>query len=214
MITDRLILDAISKATSVRNVPYTPSDCWGENWGREQWRAPSIEASETVLAELPGRVIPGGVTGGGVCYRSYYLRVLMVEGREDAVLIRVKHGAGEEVFTIPTRLLNFLWLMDDDEQYMHVYSLYRVLSDLRLNAGREVGKKWQRAIIEKRVRIRRKRGQKSVEIEQPPAGAVEPSPLAHDPDPIEVAPKQHKRDGCAQTHVAVVMHAGEIPAFV
>ncbi len=142
------------------------------NWGAEAWREPSIPAdAEPVFSEC-GRVI------GNVTYRSHWFRVTR-EAYQGAYRLYVKHGAGEESFSLgysstAKTTVDALAGMGSDARYLALHLLYRVHTEARYAQRDETAKLYMTAFVEGRLKKRKVRGQGAyrVEIQQPVRAAV------------------------------------------
>jgi hypothetical protein len=120
-----------------------------DNWGRDDWRAPSVPEGETVLFAEPGRVLRN------TCFRSHYFAV--TRGEYGRATLRVHHGGGEEAFHLSYdgSTERTLALLDSDARYLLLWQFMELYG----NGCRDEGNRWLCAAAEKRIRVRKVRGQ-------------------------------------------------------
>jgi hypothetical protein len=62
------------------------------------------------------------------------------------------------------QIINILSRMTSDERYWFLLSLWRGMDDAAKEARIETSREWQRAAIEKRIRVRSRKGMRRAEV--------------------------------------------------
>jgi len=127
---------------------------YGDDYGREPWRAPD-NGDDKVVIELPGRVV------GNVCHRSHYFRVC------ESGTVFVRHGAGQESFSLGYDahvLIGVLERAADDEQYLIIRRIYETRSADKRAAAAETEAKIFKAFSDGRLKKRKQRGSDKVKV--------------------------------------------------
>lgn len=129
-----------------------------DNYGREEWRVPTLESGDTLLADEPGRVLDN------TCYRSHYFRLARAEF--GGYFIIVKHGGGQERFKAAwsKRLAATLDTLDSDARYFMLHTLYRVYADARREGAACEAATYRAAFVDGRLKKRKQRGQDGYEV--------------------------------------------------
>lgn len=120
-----------------------------DNYGRDNRRAPTVPEGETVLFAEPGRAL------NNTCFRSHYFIVTRSEyGR---ATLRVHHGGGDEAFQLryDGSTERTLALLDSDARYLLLWQFMELYN----NGARDANDRWIQAAAEKRIRVRKVRGQ-------------------------------------------------------
>lgn len=146
---------------------YPPHVLRADNYAftERAWRRPTVREGETVLFEEPGRVLPSRDGRHDVCCRSHYF--LIIRCASGSLLLRVKHGSGEEVMSLGwdhTRVLRGFEAMDSDARFRFCWMLIQTRSDAARAAAEHADARWRSAIAEGRVRRRKVRGQSQVRV--------------------------------------------------
>lgn len=144
----------------------------------------SFDPFDIIAAPLPGygnaereaRVFGrhNGQEGTGCDYGSHVLALAVFKDASAykgtrSLYILVQHGGGREVLAIPTfydrgDFERALLAMPPRIQYATLYSLYNMASAARSQTATETASRYSKAIIEKRIKVRRKGGYAKVEI--------------------------------------------------
>jgi hypothetical protein len=135
------------------------------NYGAETWRAPAAVADETILFDEPGRVLPTRNPHCDTDYRAYYLR--LVKDQYGQTCLRIRHGAGEERYTLGTRanaLATALAKLDSDERYSVLFAAYDLARDAATFASNDTAHEYRTAFVDGRLKKRKRRGQQEVKV--------------------------------------------------
>jgi hypothetical protein len=129
---------------------------------RQPW-PPALLEGDTLLWDEPGRC-------GGIDAHSHHYR--LVKTRYGGLTLRVRHGGGEECTDLgyTARLvLPSLDVLDSDARYWLMHTLDAVREDTERAAVSRETTKWSKAAAEKRIKVRKVRGQNlaRVTIEPP-----------------------------------------------
>lgn len=135
---------------------------------KDPWRVnpPELKDSDTLLFDEPGRC-------GGIDSHAYHFRVVANSpgGRWCDLLVR--HGGGDERMRISNApaVVNGLESMDSNGRYWMLHAIYHAHSDA-FRLGRDLeAQSWRQAAAEKRIKVRKVRGQSAVRV------SVEPRPM-------------------------------------
>lgn len=120
-----------------------------KNWGAEEWRAPDILPTDTLLFSECGRILDK------VDYRSHYFRV--VKGEYAPIALLVKHGGGQERIEdhFLRRILPSLKLLDSDNRYLLMYTVYQAFTEGRREGAKQTTAHFQLAFVEGRLKKRK-----------------------------------------------------------
>lgn len=127
---------------------------------------PLAQREDRVLGAAPERGHPG------TCYRAYSLKLAKRTDSSDlrpALAVLVSHGGGAEVWSLDAPYdggvtLAAILAMPEAAQYGLLWMLYRAGSEAREQAASEVRRTWARAFVEKRIKVKRSKGAKRVEV--------------------------------------------------
>lgn len=127
------------------------------------WRAPTVPDDETLLYLEPGRVLQQ--ERHRVCYSAYWYS--LSQCRRGRLLLRVKHGAGEECLDLgysnPQKLAAFAAL-DSDSRYMMFHTLRSVGDESAKTAASKMRHEYAKAFVDGRLRKRKQRGANEVKV--------------------------------------------------
>lgn len=92
------------------------------------------------------------------------------EGAEPDLYILMHHGGGREVLRIPSfadrgAFAAALLAMPEAVQYATLYTMYSIASEAARQEGARTRTEWGMAILEKRIRTKRKGGRTTVSVE-------------------------------------------------
>ena len=104
---------------------------------------------------------------GGTCYGSHAIK--FAENEFGDLRILMHHGAGREVLAVPRfydggDLRAMILALPERLQYALLYTIWQTASNARTEAQGETRQKWVTAIVQKRIRQKRKNGMVRVEI--------------------------------------------------
>ena len=119
----------------------------------------SPREGEDVVFDEPGRC-----SGARVDSHSHHLALMSAGGRLSIVC---RHGGGEVRYPICERrvqLIDILSRMTSDERYWFLLSLWSAMDNAAKEARIETCRQWERAAIEKRIRVRRRKGMRRAEV--------------------------------------------------
>jgi len=130
----------------------------------ENWRAPSVPEGEVVLYDEPGRVLQHD--RWKVCYSAFHYRLTQA-GQGGRLMLRVKHGGGEECtdlgFPNPQNLAAFAAL-DSDGRFILFHMLRSVHDDGAALAASKTRREYAQAFADGRLKKRKVRGQAEVRV--------------------------------------------------
>ena len=133
------------------------------------WRAPAVPEGEILLHDEPGRVLDQG--SHRVCYSAYHYRLTQA-GKGGRLMLRVKHGGGEECQDIgypnPQNLAAFAAL-DSDARFILFHMLRTASDDGAKRAAARVRQEYAQAFTDGRLRKRKERGANRVRVWIEPA---------------------------------------------
>jgi hypothetical protein len=117
---------------------------------------PALTDEDTLLYDEPGRC--GGLDG-----HSHHFRLVR---RYGSVHLLTRNGSGEERFRVSTTpsLVGALAAMDSNARYWTLSALYYAHNDGARTARAEEAARWYRAAVEKRIKVRKVRGEAVVSI--------------------------------------------------
>lgn len=131
----------------------------------EGWQAAfGNEARESRIFRRPdGR---GGERGTD--YGSHAIKLAKMP-HDSALYILMHHGGGREVWRIPEfydggDLAEHIIALPERLQYALLYTIYNMASDARSQGKAETRREWAQAIVDKRIRKRKRNGSYRVEI--------------------------------------------------
>jgi len=119
---------------------------------------PDLDEHDSLIFDEPGRC-------GGIDSHSYHFCV--VKARFGNVDLLVRHGAGDERIRIsnPNPVITSLEALDSNGRYWILHALFHAQSDAK-RAGRDQEcAAWRKAAAEKRIRVRKVRGQNAVKVQ-------------------------------------------------
>lgn len=137
------------------------------------WRAPTVPEGDAILFDEPGRVLVLKPAGNyDVCYRSYWFRV--TRGQFGRPTLRVKHGGGEESWSLPDELVKVLAVLDSDARFFVLHAFMDAHKSSARTARESEAGKWRQAAADKRIKTRKlpRQGVVKVWIEPGPAIAA------------------------------------------
>lgn len=142
------------------NVNGTPGYSWdGKTFSTRPVDPPDPNGAN-ILFDEPGRC-------GGQDSHSYHYRIVGAASGACFPTLLVKHGGGEETIRLSNgkQVFRALEMLDSNGRYWLLNALYHAQSDAR-QAGREaIDSLWRRAAAEKRIKVRKVRGQDVVRVE-------------------------------------------------
>jgi len=127
---------------------------------------PELKADDTLIYDEPGRC-------GGLDSHCHHFR--LVKDRWGDVAILVRHGGGDERFSIAkympgmTQLLAAMERQDTNGRYWFMHLLHSIHHNAESAAKSRERGIWAMAAIEKRIKVRRRNGQTRAEIVTSPA---------------------------------------------
>jgi len=123
---------------------------------------PALGDGETLIFDEPGRC-------GGVDSHAYHFRV--VKASYGGVNLLVRHGGGEERIRLsnPRPVIESLESLDSNGRYWILHALYHAQADARRAGHEHEAAYWRRAAAEKRIKVRKVRGQSAVKVSVIPA---------------------------------------------
>lgn len=131
----------------------------------DPWRAPALAEGDNLLFDEPGRCKPMVNGTGSTDYHSHHFR--LVQNRSLYVLL-VKHGGGEERIGLGypfTRIAElFSLLPDSDARYLMLHALYNAHREAERDGRDSERARWSLAAAERRIRVRKVRGQDKVKV--------------------------------------------------
>ena len=141
-----------------------------DDWGREPWRQPTIEADDTLIFSEPGRVLRGGDFGGVDC-RSHSFAV--VKPKFGEFTLCVKHGGGEERVSIghSKRIILALTQMDSDALYWTLHTMLDIFHRAESETRDRTASEYRRAFVSGRLKKRKQPGRESYKVWIDPAAA-------------------------------------------
>lgn len=122
---------------------------------------PETEDGDTVIYDEPGRC--GGVDNHCHAY-------MVVKSSMARWFLLYRHGGGQGRIEIPRygfqgdRYGDPFKGMDSDHRYWLMHSMFSVWKASRDQANTEANARWRKAALEKKIKIRRKRGNRFAEI--------------------------------------------------
>jgi hypothetical protein len=139
-----------------------PGYSWdGKSTGVRPVNAPALADGDSLVYDEPGRC-------GGLDSHCHHFR-LVLNGCHAAMLVR--HGGGDERFEMAkylpgvNHLVDALRAADTHGRYWILHLLYKIHSDAADKAKQDERTKWASAAIEKRIKVRRRRGTATAQIE-------------------------------------------------
>lgn len=125
-----------------------------------EWRAPALNADETMILDEPGRVL------NNTCYRSHHFRVVLPEFGQ--YMLRVKHGGGTETWSIgyTKQVIEAIASLDSDSRFLMLHTLMRANQESARIASERTAAIWRQAAAEKRLKTRKVKGGVKVWIEE------------------------------------------------
>lgn len=133
-------------------------------------RAPSVPEGETILHDEPGRVLQlKPESNCDVCFRAYHFRVTKWHG---SVILRVRHGGGDESFRLSCAMQRTLANMDSDTRYFTLHAIMDAHHDGSRGAAATTSQRYNQAFVDGRLKKRKQRGGNSVKV------WIEPAPRA------------------------------------
>jgi hypothetical protein len=121
---------------------------------------PALIEGDEILCDEPGRC-------GVIDSHAFHFRIVRHHGAE---YFLVRHGAGDErIFFNSARYgaLDLLLAMDSNARYWMLAAIYYTMQRQTRKAVEDTEREWKRAAIEKRIKVRRRRGIAKVEIVPP-----------------------------------------------
>lgn len=135
------------------------------------WGAPSFPCGDALLFDEPGRVLVLKPVGNyDVCYRAYWFRV--TRGQYGRATLRVKHGGGEESWSLPGELTKVLAALDSDQRFFVLYAFMDAHGKSAQAARQAEAAKWRQAAAEKRIKTRKLPRQSAVKVWIEPAAVI------------------------------------------
>ena len=123
----------------------------GKSYGMYPAIPPELKEGDALLFDLPGRC-------GGIDSHSYHYRLVLSRG---SVCLLVRHGAGTERIDYLSNgqaVLDAMKNLDDNGRYWMMNALYNATSLIKTEETQKERRRWQTAIVEKRVKKSRIRG--------------------------------------------------------
>lgn len=127
---------------------------------------PDVKDSEIIHFDEPGRC-------GGIDSHAYHFRVVLTSLGGHWADLLVRHGGGDERVRISNAraVIQALEAMDSNGRYWLLHAIYHASSDARRSARDLEAQSWRQAAAEKRIKVRKVRGQNTVRV------TVEPRPM-------------------------------------
>jgi hypothetical protein len=136
------------------------------------WRAPTVPEGEILLHDEPGRVLDQD--SYRVCYSAYHYRLTQA-GKGGRLMLRVKHGGGEECqglgYPNPQNLAAFAAL-DSNGRFILFHMLRTAGADGAKHAAASVRHEYAQAFTDGRLRKRKERGVNRVKVWIEPAASA------------------------------------------
>jgi hypothetical protein len=131
-----------------------------------EWRAPALNADETLIIDEPGRVLKN------TCYRSHSFRVVQPEFGQ--YILRVRHGGGTEAWPIgwTKQVIEAIASLDSDSRFLMLHTLMCAHQESARIATERTAAIWRKAAAEKRLKTRKVKGGVKVWIEEAQAAAT------------------------------------------
>lgn len=124
----------------------------GKNISRYPVMPPDLEECDALIFDLPGRC-------GRLDCHSHHYRVVI---RKGSTTLLVKHGAGQEKIDFLFNLVDSLKTLDSNSQFWICSAIFETSKRAQIEARNKERAYWQSAIVEKRIKTRRKNGRISV----------------------------------------------------
>ena len=119
----------------------------------------SPREGEDVVFDEPGRC-----SGARVDSHSHHVALISNGGLLSVIC---RHGGGEFRYSIPeyrSQIINMLARMTSDERYWFLLSIWEGMDHAAKEARIDTSREWQRAAIEKRIRVRSRKGMRRAEV--------------------------------------------------
>lgn len=128
------------------------------NWGAESWRAPKPEAGDDIICSEYGRIMDR------TDFRSHWF--MLVHARNGPYFLLVKHGGGEERFSLghSNRFAHIFAKLDSDDRYRLLHTLFNVNHDAASLAAEITAKIYRKAFAEGKLKKRKLTGQDAVKV--------------------------------------------------
>ena len=123
---------------------------------------PSLREGDTLLYDEPGRC-------GGLDCHSHHFR-LVKHGFYHCVGVR--HGGGDQWFTLCVTgdlMVPSLAILDSNARYWLLHTLYSTWRDAKQDGAQSETAKWREAAANKRIKVRKVRGENRVKVWIEPA---------------------------------------------
>ena len=107
---------------------------------------------------------PGRCSGARVDSHSHHVALISNGGLLSVIC---RHGGGEFRYSIPeyrSQIINMLARMTSDERYWFLLSIWEGMDHAAKEARIDTSREWQRAAIEKRIRVRSRKGMRRAEV--------------------------------------------------
>ncbi len=134
----------------------------GKHFGTRPIDQPSVNATDSVLYDEPGRC-------GGLDAHCHHFTVVSQQFGGFALLVR--HGGGDERISLGHRhtLINLLGTLDTAGRYWLIHNLFTVVKDAGLFARNDEAHAWRTAAAEGRIRTRKQRRINQIKVWIEPA---------------------------------------------
>lgn len=121
---------------------------------------PALGEYDTLLYDEPGRC-------GGIDAHCHHYRVVKMFS---SMYLLVQHGCGSERIPLhlPKSTMQILESLDTHTRYWLLHSLYYAYHDGVANGSAQTQQYWHSAAIEKRIKLRRRRGTVSAYVQPRP----------------------------------------------
>lgn len=142
------------------NINGQPGYSWNGEDGVHPVHSPELEDGDELVYDEPGRC-------GGVDAHSHHFRLVKRYGQYAVVFC---HGGGVGRFVVPhykgaaNQLIDLLAAMDSNMRYWMMHAMYHVYSEGGRAAREDERAVWVSAAVEKRIKLRRRKGIVRVEI--------------------------------------------------
>lgn len=116
---------------------------------------PDTVAGDAILYDEPGRC--GGLD-------SHCHHYLVIRNRHGAMSLYVRHGGGDEHIRLSGPLTDALAVLDSTPRYWILNAIYHAHADAARNARESEAQRWRTAAAEKRIKVRKQRGNDHVRV--------------------------------------------------
>lgn len=135
------------------------------NYGADVWRRPTIDETDKVIYDEPGRVLQSRLGKDTfVTYQSHY--IVVVKHQYGGNSVYIKHGGGEERVSLSyyDDALESLAALSSDNRYLVLYMLYQAQKEASRNAEKQTEAKYRKAFVEGKLKKRKMPKQNAVKV--------------------------------------------------